>query len=162
MPLFEVHVERRTWNVHQDNSTNEVVVDRGQVVANDRSSSICEMELELKDGNADALFPLARQINAVVPLCLGVLTKSERGYQLSRSLSPAVNKAGSAELSSGNLKGKAAAARSHEVIGAGVATSPNFPRIQSPCREARFSSSGRIRFRWKSCDLYRYLLGYPV
>ena len=84
MPLFEVHVERRTWNVHQDNSTIEVVVDRGHVIANDRSLSICEMELELKDGNSDALFTLARQIDAVVPLRLGVLTKSERGYQLTR------------------------------------------------------------------------------
>ena len=91
MPLFEVHVERRTWNVHQDNSTIEVVVDRGHVVANDRSSSICEMELELKDGNSDALFTLARQIDAVVPLRLGVLTKSQRGYQLTRPVMTVFN-----------------------------------------------------------------------
>ena len=91
MPLFEVHVERRTWNVQQHNSTIEVVVDRGYVVANDRSSSICEMELELKDGNSDALFTLARQIDAVVPLHLGVLTKSERGYQLTRPVMTVFN-----------------------------------------------------------------------
>lgn len=38
------------------------------------------------------------------------------------------------------------------------------PLSQSPVprREARFSSSGQIRFRRKSCDLYRYLFGYPV
>ena len=52
-PVFEVHVERSTWNVHEGDATIEVVIDRGEVVvAEDRRSPICEVELELKHGDA--------------------------------------------------------------------------------------------------------------
>ena len=82
-PVFEVHVERSAWNVHEGDATIELVIDRGEVVvAEDRRSPICEVELELKHGDAAALFALARKIDAVVPIRLGVLTKAERGYAL--------------------------------------------------------------------------------
>lgn len=82
-PVFEVHVERSAWNVHESNATVELVIDRGEVVvAEDRRSLICEVELELKHGDADALFALARKLDAVVPTRLGVMTKAERGYAL--------------------------------------------------------------------------------
>ena len=82
-PVFEVHVERRTWIIDEDDAKIELVLDRGAAVAGDRQSSFCEIELELKDGNLATLFALARRINAIVPVRLGVLTKAERGYGLS-------------------------------------------------------------------------------
>jgi inorganic triphosphatase YgiF len=59
-----------------------MVLDRGAVVAGDRRSSICEIELELKSGDVAALFAFARKLDAAAPLRLGVLTKAERGYGL--------------------------------------------------------------------------------
>jgi inorganic triphosphatase YgiF len=85
-PLFEVHVERRTWEVRDGASLIEVVLDRGHVAAQDRQSPICEMELELKEGDPDALFAFARKIHAIAPVRLGVLAKSEQGYRLMRPL----------------------------------------------------------------------------
>jgi inorganic triphosphatase YgiF len=45
---------------------------------------VCEVELELKFGKADALFALAEKLAQVTPLRLGVLSKSERGEMLAR------------------------------------------------------------------------------
>lgn len=81
-PRFIVKVERRKWLVEEDGTTVEVVLDRGDVKAGDRSDPVCEIELELKLGDSAALFGLARTIDAIVPIRLGVLTKSERGYRL--------------------------------------------------------------------------------
>jgi triphosphatase len=81
-PLFEVKVERRKWAVVEDETKIEVVLDRGEVVAGQRSDPICEIELELILGDPSALFALARKIDALVPTRLGVVTKSERGYRL--------------------------------------------------------------------------------
>jgi triphosphatase len=83
-PVFEVHVERRTWIIDTEDATIELALDRGEVVSGDRHSSICEIELELKAGNPATLFDLARRIDAVVPVRLGVMTKAERGYGLTR------------------------------------------------------------------------------
>ncbi len=86
-PAFEVHIERSAWDIHQGDATIELVIDRGEtVVAGDRRSPICEVELELKHGNAAALFALARKLDAVVPIRLGVMTKAERGYALIESV----------------------------------------------------------------------------
>ena len=82
-PAFEICVERKTWIIHQGNATIELVIDRGEaVVAGDRRLPICEIELELKQGDAAALFAFARKLLAVVPIRLGVITKAERGYAL--------------------------------------------------------------------------------
>ena len=83
-PAFQVQVERRSWLVKDGLTEVEVVLDRGSVTAGERSSPICEMELELKRGEISALFDLARGIDAVAPLRLGVLSKAERGYNLAR------------------------------------------------------------------------------
>ncbi|WP_274427105.1 CYTH and CHAD domain-containing protein [Chelativorans sp. YIM 93263] len=86
-PAFEVHVERRTWNVTQNGTVIELVLDRGEIVAGERRTPVCEIELELKSGSPSDLFAFARRIDAIVPLKLGVLNKSERGYRL---LGPAI------------------------------------------------------------------------
>lgn len=81
-PRFVVKVERCKWVVEEDGTTIEVVLDRGDVNVGDRSDPVCEIELELKLGDPAALFGLARKIDAIAPIRLGVLTKSERGYRL--------------------------------------------------------------------------------
>lgn len=86
-PVFEVDVERRIWNVTQDDAVIEVVLDRGEILAGERRTPVSEIELELKRGSPSGLFALAHRIAAIVPLKLGVLNKAERGYRL---LGPAV------------------------------------------------------------------------
>ncbi|CAN5171553.1 inorganic triphosphatase [soil metagenome] len=81
-PLFEVRVERRTWEIRDEDSLIEVVLDQGHVTTQGRQSPICEIELELKQGDPNALFTLARRLDQIAPVRLGVLAKSERGYRL--------------------------------------------------------------------------------
>jgi len=83
-PLFEVSVERRTWIVHEGDAEIELVLDSGEVIAGARRDRVSEIELELKHGAPAALFALARKLDAHVPLHLGVLSKSERGYRLTK------------------------------------------------------------------------------
>lgn len=95
--VFEVEVTRRIWDV-QDGDTNvEVVLDRGTISAGDRHTSLCEIEMELKSGQPQILFDLARKLDGSVPVRLGVLTKPERGYRLTQALQGAV-KAGPVPL----------------------------------------------------------------
>lgn len=81
-PAFEMKIERRIWIIDERDTTIELVLDRGEAVAGERRSPICEIELELKQGDPAALFALARDIDAVAPVRLGVQTKAERGYRL--------------------------------------------------------------------------------
>ncbi len=81
-PVFNIEVERRTWAVKEGAAEIELVLDRGLVRAGERQAPICEAELEIKSGQPAALFSLARRIEAAVPVRLGVVAKSERGYRL--------------------------------------------------------------------------------
>jgi inorganic triphosphatase YgiF len=82
VPIFDVLIERRSWIVEADGATIEAVLDRGEAVAGERRTPICEVELEHKRGPHAALFDLARRIDAVAPVRLGALSKSDRGYRL--------------------------------------------------------------------------------
>lgn len=82
LALFEVRNERRQWNLAVSGARIEVALDFGHVVAGDRYSPYVELELELKRGKPSALFDLGRQILALVPARLGVVSKAERGYRL--------------------------------------------------------------------------------
>jgi inorganic triphosphatase YgiF len=74
---------RRTiWLVTHKDSVIEVVLDEGKVAAGKAETALCELELELKSGKPRALFALAGEIGAALPLRLGVLSKAERAYAL--------------------------------------------------------------------------------
>lgn len=89
-PLFKVDVERRIWSIHQNDAAMEVVLDRGAAIVGERLAPICEIELELKSGTASALFAYAHKLDAIAPVRLGVLSKSERGYRLLRAAPGAI------------------------------------------------------------------------
>ncbi|GAM62621.1 adenylate cyclase [Vibrio ishigakensis] len=67
-----------------DGSQVEVVFDQGEVVAGENTTPICEVELELKSGQTDALFTLARQLSEEGGVRLGNLSKAARGYRLAQ------------------------------------------------------------------------------
>ncbi|OYX16536.1 MAG: inorganic triphosphatase, partial [Sphingomonadales bacterium 32-67-7] len=82
-PLFEVRIQRRVWTLDDDGATIELALDQGEAIAGERQAPIREIELELKQGTPEALFALARRIDALTPARIGVLSKAERGYRLS-------------------------------------------------------------------------------
>lgn len=94
-PLFTVTVERRTYEVEEGASRIEVALDRGRIekASGSETSSIGEIELELKQGTPDDLFTLAHSLVADVPVRLGVRSKAERGYLLLDGKKDGVRKA---------------------------------------------------------------------
>ena len=80
--VFTVSVERRV-HVWTDGAARiEVSFDTGAIVAGDRQEPVAEMELELLAGPPEALFALARVLQAKASLTLSFESKAERGYRL--------------------------------------------------------------------------------
>jgi inorganic triphosphatase YgiF len=80
--VFETRFERLARTVHTSSgAVIEVAFDRGSVIAGDRQSPICEVELELKSGQPTDLLAMAR---AVVREggWLDDVSKAARGYRL--------------------------------------------------------------------------------
>ena len=67
--------------------------DEGEIAGGDNSQRLCELELELLDGQAADLLAAARQIADEVPMRVGVLSKAERGFALADGTLGRVNKA---------------------------------------------------------------------
>lgn len=82
LPVFNVKVERLVWLLDNEKASIELVLDRGEVIAGDRQSPVCEIEIELKRGEPRGIFILARTIAEHFPARPGVMTKADRGYGL--------------------------------------------------------------------------------
>lgn len=84
-PAFETRFVRTAWQVGGTHgATIEVALDVGEIVAGDVREPICEIELELKSGDAEALFDLALDWAHRFD-CLPLdLSKAERGARLAR------------------------------------------------------------------------------
>ncbi|MCF2948692.1 CYTH domain-containing protein [Paraglaciecola aquimarina] len=65
----------------------EMVWDRGLITANGQSKVICEIELELKKGQTEDLFDLARLLLSFMYLSIGKDSKAARGYRLADLMS---------------------------------------------------------------------------
>lgn len=89
-PVFEVVVERRCWSVAWEGARIDVVLDRGNVIAGDRYTPLCEIGLALMEGASAALFSFARRLGTVAPLRLGMQSKAMRGYRLLEPMARAV------------------------------------------------------------------------
>ena len=81
-PLVRSEVCRTRWDLRLDGAAIELVLDEGVVSAGKAMQDFCEIELELKEGEPEALFAAGRALGADLPLRLGVLTKAERGFAL--------------------------------------------------------------------------------
>jgi triphosphatase len=81
-PVFETRVQRTVHLLHADGSQIEVALDEGVIDTGETKSPLCELELELKDGDPRELFRLARELSDAVPLQLAIKSKPERGYAL--------------------------------------------------------------------------------
>jgi triphosphatase len=97
-PVLRTEVMRSTWVARPRGATIEVTYDEGLVEAGGAVEPIHELELELKAGSVDTLFATAKRISADIPVKLGVLAKSERGFILADGRSGKPVKATRVEL----------------------------------------------------------------
>jgi inorganic triphosphatase YgiF len=84
-PLFATDVTRTTVAIEAAPATRiEAAIDQGEIrtVAGGGTEPINEIELELKSGDAAALYDVALQLLDVASIRIEPRSKSERGYQL--------------------------------------------------------------------------------
>lgn len=82
-PLFTTDFMRDTLQLKlADNSLVELAYDYGKVIAGDKTSSIHELELELKSGNVDALMLIASKLQVQLDVTPSDCSKAQMGYEL--------------------------------------------------------------------------------
>ncbi|WP_173568952.1 CYTH and CHAD domain-containing protein [Acetobacter conturbans] len=89
-PVWLSDVRRTTHMLRHDGATVELAIDEGFVRAGEARVSLRELELELKNGPATALYSLALALQEQIPLRFSTLSKAERGYRLLTGTPPAV------------------------------------------------------------------------
>ncbi|SHE60822.1 CYTH domain-containing protein [Modicisalibacter ilicicola DSM 19980] len=83
-PRFTTDFERLRWLVEHPDATIEVALDRGEIRAGEHCVAIEELELELKAGDPETLWRLARELAEQVPLRPANVSKAARGAALDR------------------------------------------------------------------------------
>jgi len=86
---FETVMTRTAYKLRPRGSLIELALDRGEVIAQNRKSEICEAELELIRGKPGDLLQAALSLFAKSPVRLPGMTKAERGYRLLLKTPPA-------------------------------------------------------------------------
>ena len=90
-PLFVTEVDRVAIEIEpkpKPGTRIEVAIDLGAIRAlqNGRREPISEIELELKGGDAAAIYDLALELLETAPLRIDLRSKSERGYRLAAAV----------------------------------------------------------------------------
>ncbi|PVE22430.1 hypothetical protein DC522_21340 [Microvirga sp. KLBC 81] len=98
-PAFIIETERQAFLIEHDNAVIELSLDRAKASAGSQNAGFCEVELELKKGDASALFSFACTLAESAPLRLSPITKSERGYDLIDGMAARPVLAGKIDLS---------------------------------------------------------------
>src|SRR5574340_1004719 len=81
-PVFVTDFSRTSRMLDWQGAQIELCMDHGEVRTEQRSTPICELELELKSGEPAQLFELALALLEIVPLELEPVSKAEQGYRL--------------------------------------------------------------------------------
>ena len=81
-PLFSTDFAREKWVVTHGKSRIELALDLGEVKAGELSEPLCELELELLEGETADVLAFAKQLVAQPGLRQGSLSKAARGYHL--------------------------------------------------------------------------------
>lgn len=105
--LFTTVVERTTRPIRHGESQISATLDEGRVETTSGDAPLCEIELELVEGDAGDLFGLAQALCETAPLRLGALSKSARGIALLDGTLRRPSKAGAVKLEEGASAGDA-------------------------------------------------------
>ena len=85
-PIFTTDFVREraeiAWGRGKSKVVIEAALDLGKVIVGKQSEEICELELELREGDPSALLELAAELAATLPLMPCDISKAERGYRL--------------------------------------------------------------------------------
>ena len=81
-PVFTTDFYRTTRMLDWQGAQIEVCMDHGEIKTLQRSTPICEVELELKSGEPRQLFELAEALLDIVPFELETVSKAEKGFRL--------------------------------------------------------------------------------
>ncbi|WP_095156419.1 inorganic triphosphatase [Pseudomonas sp. Irchel 3E13] len=85
-PLFTTDFVREyadiAWGRGKSKVVIEAALDLGTVIVGKQKEEICELELELREGEPAALLELAAELAATLPLFPCDISKAERGYRL--------------------------------------------------------------------------------
>ena len=86
MPIFTTDFVREkaeiAWGRGKAKVVIEAALDLGKVIAGEGEEEICELELELRQGEPEALLELAAELAADLALMPCDISKAERGYRL--------------------------------------------------------------------------------
>ncbi len=83
-PVFETRVRRMSRRLCLPAGVVEIALDQGEVAAGEATAPILEVEMELAEGEVDAVFDLARRLFPTGPVTLATANKSALGYRLAR------------------------------------------------------------------------------
>lgn len=85
-PIFTTDFVRQkaeiAWGRGKAKVVIEAALDLGKVIAGEGEEEICELELELREGEPAVLLELAAELAADLPLMPCDISKAERGYRL--------------------------------------------------------------------------------
>lgn len=84
VPLFATDFDRTLWNIEWQRpyAKIEAALDQGVVKAGNAESPICELELELLEGDESALSLIAEEFIQTLNLVPSDKSKAERGFEL--------------------------------------------------------------------------------
>ncbi len=85
LELFQTDFQRTLWNINMadpDQTQIELVLDQGVVKTALQQAPLHEIELELKQGDCQQLYQLAKLLKQTIPLSVETRSKAERGYLL--------------------------------------------------------------------------------
>ena len=81
-PVFEIDVKRQTRRLRSEQAQIDISLDDGTAAAGEARESIHEVELELIEGDIEALFAVAQRLSDSIGGRLHMRTKSDVGYGL--------------------------------------------------------------------------------
>lgn len=81
-PIFQTDFWRDTWLLEFHGAQIEIALDLGKVISLTQETPICEIELELKNGNVQQLMELAQILGQDITLTPDSISKAQRGYAL--------------------------------------------------------------------------------
>jgi triphosphatase len=89
--LFNTDFTRHIWRVNFHKTIIDIAFDQGEINSSGQSLPICELELEIVNGDISDLFNLASLLFNTIKLRPGVETKAQRGYQIYSKLNQQYN-----------------------------------------------------------------------
>ncbi len=82
-PIFSTMVKRTEWQIQWKQKHLELALDIGHVVIdNENTAEICELEIELKTGDTDAIQEFFEQLQSGFKLTKENISKAQLGYSL--------------------------------------------------------------------------------